>query len=102
MTLTAVLILAAGSYALRSAGPLLGGRVSIPQRVQELMTTAATLLLSALVATAALTEDGGFSGWSRTAGVAVAAVLALRRAPFPVIVIGAAAPAAALRLLGVG
>lgn len=102
MTLTAVLILAAGSYALRSAGPLLGSRVKIPESIQRLMTTAATLLLAALVATAALTQDGGFSGWSRTAGVAVAAVLALRRAPFPVIVIGAAVTAAGLRLLGVG
>jgi hypothetical protein len=65
------------------------------------MTTAATLLLTALVATSALTQDGGFAGWSRTAGVAVAAVLALRRAPFPAVVVAAAGTTAVLRLLGV-
>lgn len=101
MPLIAVLILAAGSYALRAAGPLLGARVALPERVQRLMTTAATLLLTALVAVSALTEDRGFSGWSRTAGVAVAAVLALRKAPFPVVVIAATATTALLRLAGV-
>jgi branched-subunit amino acid transport protein len=99
--LIAILILAAGSYALRSAGPLLGSRVSLPEPARRIMTTAATLLLAALVAITALTDGGGFSGWSRTIGVAVAAVLALRRAPFPVVVVAAALTAALLRLAGV-
>lgn len=101
MPLIAILVLAAGSYAFRVAGPLLGARVALPERARQLMTTAATLLLTALVATSALTQDGGFAGWSRTAGVGVAAVLALRRAPFPAVVVAAATTTALLRLLGV-
>ncbi|WP_406164377.1 hypothetical protein OG806_28190 [Streptomyces sp. NBC_00882] len=38
----------------------------------------------------ALTEGGGFAGWARPAGVLVGAVLAWRRAPFVVVVLGAA------------
>lgn len=102
MPLLAILVLAAGSYAFRVAGPLLGERVRLPERARQLLTTAATLLLAALVATSALTQDGGFAGWSRAAGVGVAAVLALRRAPFPIVVLAAAGTAALLRLVGVG
>ena len=45
--------------------------------------------------TGALTENGGFAGWARPTGVLVAAVLAWRRAPFVVVVVGAAAVTAA-------
>lgn len=49
-----------------------------------------------LAATGALTQGHGFAGWARPAWVAVAGVLAARRAPFPVVVI--AATTALLRL----
>jgi hypothetical protein len=54
-----------------------------------------------LAATGALTQGHGFAGWARPAGVAVAGVLAARRAPFPVVVIAAGATTALLRLAGV-
>ncbi|NEA91734.1 AzlD domain-containing protein, partial [Actinospica acidiphila] len=47
------------------------------------------------------TEGGEFAGWARPAGVAVGGVLAWRRAPFVVVVLGAAAATAALRAAGV-
>ena len=53
------------------------------------------------VATSALTEGHGFAGWARPAGVLIAGILTLRRAPFPLIVVLAAATTAVLRLLGV-
>ncbi len=98
----AMLLLAVGTYALRLTGPLLHGRVEIPVRVRELLAGAAVVLLVALLATGALTEDGGFAGWARPAGVLVGGVLAWRGAPFAVVVLGAAVTAAALRVLGVG
>ncbi|MGA4840302.1 AzlD domain-containing protein [Streptomyces sp. G45] len=98
--LACVLVLAAGTYAFRLAGPALHGRVEIPARVQELLTIGATVLLVALLATGALTEGHGFAGWSRPAGVLVAVALAWRRAPFAVVVLGAAATTALLRLTG--
>jgi branched-subunit amino acid transport protein len=101
MPLTALLVLALGTYAFRLAGPLLRDRFELPAPVQRLLTTAAAVLLVALVTTAALTEGQGFAGWARPAGVLVAGVLALRRAPFPVIVLAAAGTTALLRLLGV-
>jgi hypothetical protein len=54
-----------------------------------------------MLATGALTEGGGFAGWARPAGVLVGGVLAWRRAPFAVVVLGAAGTAAVLRLAGV-
>ena len=41
------------------------------------------------------------AGWARPSGVPVGGVLAIRRAPFPLVVIAAAATTAALRLWGV-
>jgi len=63
--------------------------------------SAAIGLLAALVATTALTQEHGFAGLARPAGVLVAGVLAWRRAPFLVVVIAAAAVTALLRLTGV-
>ncbi|GII77954.1 hypothetical protein Sru01_29360 [Sphaerisporangium rufum] len=100
MSLLAIVVLAAGTYAFRIAGPLLRDRIRLPERLERLLSIAAVVLLVALVVTSALTEGGGFAGWARPAGVLVAAVLALRRAPFPVIVVAAAATTALLRLAG--
>lgn len=101
MPVTAILVLAAGTYLMRVAGPLLVGRFELSQRSQRLMNIAATVLLAALVATAALFEGGHFAGWARPAGVVVGGLLAWRKAPFVVVVIAAAATAAGLRALGV-
>lgn len=101
MPLLAIVVLAAGTYAFRLAGPALHGRLEIPDRVQRLLSAATAVLLVALVASATLTQDQGFAGWSRPAGVLVAGALALRRAPFPLVVIAAATTTALLRLCGV-
>lgn len=98
----AMLALAVGTYALRLTGPALHGRVEIPVRVRELLAGAAVVLLVALLATGALTEGGAFAGWARPAGVLAGGVLAWRKAPFAVVVLGAAATTAGLRALGIG
>ncbi|MFF8884145.1 AzlD domain-containing protein [Streptomyces flaveolus] len=100
-TLACVLVLAAGTYAFRLAGPVLHGRVELPARVQELLTVGATVLLVALLATGALTEGQGFAGWARPAGVLFGGILAWRKAPFVVVVVGAATASALLRLAGI-
>ena len=101
MPLIAIAVLAGGTYAFRLAGPLFQGRLRIPDRVRRLLSVAAAVLLIALVATAALTEGHGFAGWARPAGVLTGGILALRRMPFPVVVIAAVATTAVLRLCGV-
>ncbi|RPF35467.1 AzlD domain-containing protein [Streptomyces sp. TLI_185] len=101
-TVAMILALAVGTYAFRLVGPVLHGRVELPARVQELLSAGAIVLLAALLATGALTENGGFAGWARPAGVLVGGVLAWRRAPFAMVVLAAAGTAAALRAAGVG
>ncbi|MEW2072904.1 AzlD domain-containing protein [Streptomyces sp. NPDC012403] len=101
-TVALILVLAAGTYAFRLVGPALHGRVELPARVRELLSAGAVVLLAALLATGALTEGGGFAGWARPAGVLMGGVLAWRRAPFAVVVLGAAATTAVLRAMGVG
>jgi branched-subunit amino acid transport protein len=99
--LVATLVLGAGTFALRLAGPLLRARVALSPRVEGLMTRATVVLLAALVGTAALLDGARFAGLARAAGVAVGGILAWRGAPFVVVVLAAAATAAGLRLLGV-
>jgi branched-subunit amino acid transport protein len=101
MNIVAVLVLAVGTYAFRVAGPLLRDRVDVPKRVRDLLSSAAVVLLVALVATASLMSGKQFAGLALPAGVLVGGVLAWRKAPFAVVVIAAAASAAGLRLLGV-
>ncbi|MGP4113185.1 AzlD domain-containing protein [Streptomyces sp. 4N509B] len=101
MPLLAIVLLAVGTYAFRVAGPALRDRLEIPDRLRQLLPAAAVVLLLALVASATVTQDQGFAGWARPAGVVVAGALALRRAPFPVIVVAGAATTAVLRLCGV-
>ncbi len=93
--------LAAGTYAFRLSGQVLKARISFPPRAEKLLETAAVILLAALVATTALTQGHGFSGFARPAGVLVGGVLAWRKAPFLVVVIAAAAVTALLRLADV-
>ena len=97
----AVLALAAGTYLMRLSGLVLRDRMALSPRVERLLDLGATALLVALLATAALTQDGGFAGWARTGGVAAGALAAWRRVPFVLVVVLAAATTAGLRLLGV-
>ena len=101
MNWTAVLVLGAGTYLLRVVGIVLRDRLSVPERVERYLDLAATALLVALVATATLTEGGGFAGWARPAGVLVGAIAAWRRVPFVLVVVLAAGTTAGLRLIGV-
>lgn len=101
MTVTALIVLAVGTYAFRLAGPLLRDRITLPDRARELMHTAATVLLVALIATSALTKGGHFAGWALPAGIAVGGLAAWRKAPFVVVVLLAAGTTAGLRWLGI-
>lgn len=101
MTWIGIAALAAGTYAIRLAGPLLRERLKIPESVRRYLTLSAVVLLAALIATSALVADAGFAGYARPAGVAVGAVLVWRKAPFVIVVIAAAVTAAVLRLIGV-
>lgn len=102
MTLwTAVLLACLLAYALKLGGYVVPHAwLEIPwvARVTPLLPVA---LLSALVVTQAfLAPEGTMVVDARAAGVAVAVVALLLRAPFLVVVVLAAATAAVVRLLG--
>ncbi len=99
--LTALVLLAAGTYAIRATGIVLRDRIVLPAWLSTLLPVAATTLLAALIATAIFTDAGHLDlGVARPVGVAVGVILAWRRLPFAVVVLGAAATAALLRLAG--
>ena len=101
MRVLVIAVLAIGTYAFRLTGPVLRHRVRIPDRLERLASTAAAVLLVALAITAALTQGHAFAGLARPAGVLAGGILAARRAPFPVVVLAAAATTGLLRLAGV-
>ena len=97
----AALALAAGTFGFRLAGPLLRARVSVSAQTQELLETAAVVLLAALVATTALTSGHHLAGAARPLGVLAGGTAAWRKAPFWLVVLIAAGTTALLRLAGV-
>lgn len=101
MTVVAILLLAAGTFAFRYGGTVLRERIDLPEHVRELLSTAALVLLVALASTAALAKGQSFAGWALPAGVVVGGVLAWRKVPFLVAMVAGAGTAALLRVAGV-
>lgn len=99
---TAVLVASAGCFLLKLAGLSLPSRViehPVAERVADLIPVA---LLSALVATQVLADGTSLVIDARVAGLGFAVVALWLRAPFLVVVFGAALVAAVLRALGWG
>jgi branched-subunit amino acid transport protein len=94
-----VVLLAAGTYALKAAGPLLLGRRRLSPAVERVAALAPPALLAALVVTSVATSDSRIVADARLPALLVAALLLSVRAPFVVVVLGAAATAAGLRAL---
>lgn len=101
MTVTAIAIVALGTYLFRAAGPALRHRVRLSSRLDVVMRRGAVVMLTALIVTAAVLDGQRFAGWALPCGVVVGGVLAWRKAPFVVVVLAAAGVTAGLRLLGV-
>jgi branched-subunit amino acid transport protein len=92
-------VLGAGTFAYRAAGPILNSRFTMKPRTAELMSTAAIVLLVALMVTSTFADGQAYADPARPIGVLVGGVLAWRGAPFVVVVVSAAATAAMVRLV---
>lgn len=99
MSWAALLILAAGSYALKAAGPLLLGEREPSPPVARLLALVAVPLLAALIVVQTLADGERLVLDARVPALGVAAILVWRGAPFLVTVLAAAALAAGLRAL---
>jgi uncharacterized membrane protein len=91
----AILIAAAGCYALKLVGLSVPQRVLDAPRVQRIALLLPVALLAALISVQ--TFDGGVD--ARAAGLAAAVVALLLRAPFLVVVASAAITTALLRVV---
>jgi branched-subunit amino acid transport protein len=94
-----VLVACAACYALKLAGLSLPAGLLQDARVQRTIPLVPVALLAALVATNTFSTGNHLVLDVRAAALAVAVVAVLLRAPFLVVVAGAAATAALLRLL---
>jgi hypothetical protein len=95
----AVLVVGAATIAIKAAGPVLAAERELPVGASRVLALLAPALLAALVATQAFASDESLVLDERGAGLAVAAVAVLLRAPLLVVVVLAAATAAGLRAL---
>lgn len=96
---SAILLACVGCYLLKLAGLSLPARVLAHPTVERVADLIPVALLAALVAVQVWGQGQGLTVDARTAGLGFAVVALLLRAPFLVVVVGAAATAALLRLL---
>lgn len=93
-------VLAVGTYVLKATGPvLLGGARRLPTWLEQVAVLLPAPLLAALVITSSVVDERALTADARLVGLGVAAVALWRRAPFVVVVIGAAAATALVRLV---
>ena len=96
---TALLLACAGCYLLKLAGLSLPARVLSHPTVERVADLIPVALLAALVAVQVWSDGARLVLDARTAGLGFAVVALLLRAPFLVVVIGAAVTAAGVRAL---
>ncbi len=96
---TVVLVVGLATVAIKAAGPVLAGGRELPQSSARVVNLLAPALLAALVATQAFGSGERLAVDERAAGLGVAGVAILLRAPLLVVVVAAAATAAGLRAL---
>ena len=97
---TLVLILMTlGTFALKSAGPLVLGDRALPLRVQQLVDLLPAALLSALAIVSTVGDGRAIVLDARVVGLLVAGVALWRRAPFVVVVVAASAATALVRFV---
>jgi branched-subunit amino acid transport protein len=95
-----ILVAAAGCYVLKLTGLSVPSRLlehPVGERVADLIPVG---LLAALVAVQVVADGQGLAVDARAIGLGAAVVLLVVRAPFLVVVFGAAAVAAIARLIG--
>jgi branched-subunit amino acid transport protein len=93
----AIAALAVGSYVLKATGLVVLGARRPPPRLDAALELLPAALFAALIVVSTFGADRSLVLDARVAGLAAAALAIWRRAPFPVVVIAAAAATAAVR-----
>ncbi len=93
-----LIVMTVGTFAMKSAGPLLLGERSLPARVQRVVDLLPAALLAALAAVSTLGDGKQLVIDARLGGLVVAGLALWRRAPFVVVIILASAATALIRI----
>ena len=99
MTWTLVLLLGASAYALKTLGAVVIGDRAVPPALQRCLLLIPAALLAALITKDTFTSGQEIVVDARLVGLAVAAVLSWRRAPFALTVFAGVGATALLRLV---
>jgi branched-subunit amino acid transport protein len=94
-----VLVVGAGTFALKAVGPVGVADRQLPRRIADLLSMVAPAILAALVVTETFAHGRSLVPDARIAGVAAGAVAALLRAPLWMVVLAGAVATAAVRLM---
>ena len=97
MIWAALLALAAVSFGLKALGPVLVGERQVPPRLAEALALLPIPMLAAIVLVGTVTSGHHVEFDARLPGLAAAALLIWRGAPFLVVIAAAAATTALLR-----
>jgi branched-subunit amino acid transport protein len=99
VTWTLVLLLGASAYALKTLGAVVIGDRAVPLALQRCLLLIPAALLAALITKDTFTSGQEIVVDARLVGLAVAAVLSWRRAPFALTVFAGVGATALLRLV---
>lgn len=94
-----LIVLAVGTYLLKSAGPVLLGDRRLPASLQQLIDLLPAALLASLALVSTVGDGQNIVIDARVIGLLVAGVALWRRLPFVVVVVLASAATAAVRLV---
>jgi len=94
-----LIVMTVGTFAFKSAGPLVLGDRSLPVRVQQVVDLLPAALLAALTIVSTMGDGRAIVVDARLVGVVVAGVALWRKLPFVVVVVVASAATALTRLI---
>ncbi|MCH9837542.1 AzlD domain-containing protein [bacterium] len=96
--LIVLVVLAAGTYVLKAAGPLALGNRRLPVRLQSLVDLLPAALLASLAIVSTVGDGPAVTLDARLVGLVFAGVALWRRAPFVIVIVVASAATAAVRV----
>ena len=94
-----LIVMTVGTFALKSAGPLVLGDRSLPARVQRAISLLPASLLAALAIVSTVEDGREIVIDARLVGLVVAGIALWRRLPFVVVIVVASAATAFTRLI---
>lgn len=95
-----LIVMAVGTFTMKSVGPLLLGARALPDRIQRVVDLLPAALLAALAVVSTVGDGQTITIDARLVGLIVAGLALWRRAPFVVAIVLASAATALARLLG--